>query len=376
MRIGRLEFRCIDVSARSVAAGELAPDCRKGIYFYLFDDGSAYVGKSIDMVKRHAQHLHEYRHRDDFQGVGISKAYFASVDEKMSDAELDELETRAIRQAEADGYSLRNKLKTSLPGGKGDLILDLSEDKMLFLPWERAARTNVLEPAAMRKPAESHKKRFARFMKLPEHEVLLEALSMYVHNTMPEPAHTAGIYWTANAYPGRGSNVLPVCITCATLETLTVISDEGRLWGFLNIKCPEGSSIKSLRGELNSVRKRAAEFSYYFRYAPYDAAEDVVRFVFHDLCTLREALKSPALLDWAYRLNVECFRKGKNPRGKDGNPLLMQAILDRLNPSVLLDSPENEERSLTFGTAETVSVSSIAAVASVLETSTLEEMSE
>ncbi len=65
MQVDRLKFQRIDVSARSAAVGELAPDCRKGIYFYLFDDGSAYVGKSIDMVKRHAQHLHEYRHRDD-----------------------------------------------------------------------------------------------------------------------------------------------------------------------------------------------------------------------------------------------------------------------------------------------------------------------
>lgn len=357
--MNRLDFRRIDVSARSAAAGELAPDCRKGIYFYLFDDGSAYVGKSIDMVKRHAQHLHEYRHREDFQGVGIAKAYFASVDEKTSDVELDELETRAIRRAEADGYSLRNKMKTNLPGGKGDLVFALSEDRMLFLPWNRSARTRALDPAALHEPTRSHEKRFARLMKLAEHELLIEALSAYVRDTMPEPAHTAGVYWTANAYPGRGANVVPVCITCATLETLTILSNEGQLWGFMNLKCPDGSNLNSLYRDLrrvcsrgamrsNGLRQQAmrlgpklpspgrhgvckwvAGYSCHFEDADYIAAEDVMRFIFYDLRTLSEALKSPVLLDWAYRLNVECFRKGKNPRGKDGNPLLMQTILGR-----------------------------------------------
>ena len=75
--------------------------------------------------------------------------------------------------------------------------------------------------------------------------------------------------------------------------------------------------------------KWVAGYSCHFEDADYIAAEDVMRFIFYDLRTLSEALKSPVLLDWAYRLNVECFRKGKNPRGKDGNPLLMQTILGR-----------------------------------------------
>lgn len=75
----QLIFRRIDVSVRSALSAELAPGERKGIYLYEFTDGTAYVGKSVDMVARHAQHLHEYKHRPDFDGVGIAAAYFASV---------------------------------------------------------------------------------------------------------------------------------------------------------------------------------------------------------------------------------------------------------------------------------------------------------
>lgn len=66
--VGGLIFRRIDMSPRSVLSAELTPGRRKGIYFYVFDDGTAYVGKSVDMVGRYAQHMHEYKHRGDFDG--------------------------------------------------------------------------------------------------------------------------------------------------------------------------------------------------------------------------------------------------------------------------------------------------------------------
>lgn len=66
--MGELIFRRSDVSPRSVLSAELTPSRRKGICPYVFDDGTAYVGKSVDMVGRYAQHMHEYRHREDFDG--------------------------------------------------------------------------------------------------------------------------------------------------------------------------------------------------------------------------------------------------------------------------------------------------------------------
>ena len=113
--MNELIFRRIDVSARSALSAELEPGCRKGIYFYVFDDGTAYVGKSVDMVGRYAQHMHEYKHRDDFDGVAVAEAYFARVDDGADADTLDDLETDAIRRAEAAGYKLRNRLKCERP---------------------------------------------------------------------------------------------------------------------------------------------------------------------------------------------------------------------------------------------------------------------
>lgn len=311
-----LIFRRIDVSARSALSAELAPDRRRGIYFYVFDDGTAYVGKSVDMVGRYAQHAHEYRHRGDFEGVAIAEAYFACVDDQIDAQALDDLETEAIRRAEAAGYKLRNKLKCGRPGGDSDAILDLREGLMLSLPWARAARTSVLESASLPEATASQADRFARLMALPERAELLDALSAYVRETMPEPAHTAGLYWTANAFPSR-RRVPAVCVTCGTMETLVVFADGGAPGGYLNLKKPEGA--RGLPGW-------AA-----WRFAPADfkAVEGVVSYRFGDMRGLSRALAKPGFLDWSYRLNVELFRKCKNLLGGSGNPLLMKAILDR-----------------------------------------------
>ena len=68
-----------------------------------------------------------------------------------------------------------------------------------------------------------------------------------------------------------------------------------------------------------------------WRFAPADfrAVEGVVSYRFGDVRGLSRALAKPGFLDWSYRLNVEFFRKCKNPLGGSGNPLLMKAILDR-----------------------------------------------
>ena len=199
--MGELVFHRIDVSARSALSAELAPDRRKGIYFYVFDDGTAYVGKSVDMVGRYSQHMHEYKHRGDFDGVEIDKAYFASVDAGTDADMLDGLETEAIHRAEAAGYELRNKLKCGRPGGDADGVLDLREGRMLLLPWERAAKTDSLGPAELPEATESQAERFGRLAALPGYDALIGALSIYVRETMPEPAHAAGVYWAANAFP-------------------------------------------------------------------------------------------------------------------------------------------------------------------------------
>lgn len=90
----RLAFRSIDGSIPSAASLALHADERRGIYLYEFTDGTAYVGRSIDMARRLSDHRHDYRH--DPRKPEIRQAQFAPVSDDVSVAELDEIETRAI----------------------------------------------------------------------------------------------------------------------------------------------------------------------------------------------------------------------------------------------------------------------------------------
>ncbi len=310
----QLIFRRIDVSVRSALSAELAPGERKGIYLYEFTDGTAYVGKSVDMVARHAQHLHEYKHRPDFDGVDIAAAYFASVGDNCSDAELDELETRAIAAAEAEGRDLRNLLKVGRPGGSAGLLLDVRGHGMRRLPWERSQRTCDLPIADLGEPSASQSERFERLLRLPDGDAVLGALGLYADAAMQEPANTAGLYWTATALPAR-RRVPAVCVTCGTLETLVVFADGDAPYGYVNIKRPEGD-----KGLPPAAPWRLHDYGY-------KAASGVRTCEFSSIDELCNLLVRPRFADWAYRLNIERFRRCKNPMAASGNPLLMREML-------------------------------------------------
>ena len=312
----RLQFRRIDVSARSALSVELAPGERKGIYRYEFTDGTTYVGKSVDMVERYAQHLHEYRHRPDFAGVEVAAAYFASVDEDCGDAELDELETSAIAAAEAEGCDLRNLLKVGRPGGSSGLLLDMDGREMRSLPWDRADRTSVLPAAELGEPTASQRERFEGLCRLPEGEALLDVLALYAGTALQEPANTAGLYWTATAYPSR-KRTPAVCVTCGTLETLVIFADGDAPYGYVNVKRPDGD-----KGLPPVTPWRLRDYGY-------KAASGVRTCEFTGIDELSRLLSRPRFADWAYRLAIECFRRCKNPMAAKGNPLLMKAMTER-----------------------------------------------
>ncbi len=304
------------MAARSALSAELAPGERKGIYLYEFTDGTAYVGKSVDMVERHAQHLHEYRHRPDFKGVGIAAAYFASVGADCGDAELDELETAAIAAAEAEERDLRNLLKAGRPGGSAGLLLDVDGGRMRNLPWDRNERTSALPAAKLGEAAASQRERFDQLRGLPEGDAILDALALYTQVALQEPANTAGLYWTATAFPAR-RRTPAACVTCGTLETLVVFADGEAPYGYANIKRPEGD-----KGFSPVAPWRLRDYGY-------KAANGVLTCEFSNIEELLRLLGRPRFADWAYRLTIECFRRCKNPMAKNGNPLLMRAMTGR-----------------------------------------------
>lgn len=63
-KAGKLRFKPLEIDGRESISTDLTDEQAFGIYAYEFTDGMWYVGKSIDVRKRHVQHMHDYRHEE------------------------------------------------------------------------------------------------------------------------------------------------------------------------------------------------------------------------------------------------------------------------------------------------------------------------
>lgn len=314
-----LTFRSIDGSIPTAASLILPPNERRGIYVYEFTDGTAYVGRSVDMARRLADHRHDYRHEPRLMGKQIQRASFASVSDDVSDAELDEFETQTIRWAESKGYDLINELKVNRPGGAADISVVLADGSMPTIPWKRDMRTNSLAAATFPSPSASQKSRFDRFERNPATRALIASFARYVAETIPEFAKLAGTHWSITAYPSRApraDSACAACITCGTLETLVVWSNGIKVFGYINCKRPEDDLLPRPLHPSASLR------------TCYRAADGIVRYEFRNKAALDKLFDDPRILDWCYRLNVEMIRKSANPQARWTNPSLTLSIIE------------------------------------------------
>lgn len=314
-----LTFRSIDGSIPSAASLALPADERRGIYLYQFTDGTAYVRRSVDIARRLSDHRHDYRH--DPHQLRIRLAHFAPVSDDVSDEELDEIETEAIHWAESHGFDLINKMKVRKPGGSSDIAVVLDDGATPLLPWDRAKRTNILEPAALPAPTRSQLQRYRRFASTPAVSSLSEDIARYIAETIPEFARLAGTRWSITAFPPRAKRPYDggecaACITCGTLETLIIWTDGNNVSGRINCKRPEGDKA----------------FKPFYPSLPghnfYRAAEGVVSYTFWNKPAFERMLDNKRLLDWCYRLNVEMMRKETNPQARWTNPSLTQDVIE------------------------------------------------
>lgn len=312
----RLSFERVEVDGKSSVAFDVGTSA-SGIYAYRYSDESWYVGKSIDMARRYTQHLHEYRHSKDAVPT-IKEAYFARFPD-ASPEELDNAETHAIQWFDRQGYSLRNKAKTSIPLGPGTITVTLGEDAGIPLPWRRSQRPLSRRPYEpdLNSMTNGMQARYERLIRLKSWQRIRMLLRAYVLATIPAPCETAGILWAISAMPSSRNARRLVTLTVQNLETL-VIFDEGPSYGicgFFNMKRPEGA--------LRRTFPRTSQ-------ANYAAAQGVVRLFCDDLEQMLLDIRHRSVCDWCYRLNVELMRKGSCMVRNRSNALLMQDVLSSL----------------------------------------------
>lgn len=311
-----LHFRSINIEGKCPLSADIDNNEARGIYAYEFTDGSWYIGKSIDVRKRHVEHLHEYKQRD--TPLVLRQMLWASLPH-ATERQLDHAETKAIAHFERKGYQLQNVLKTNRPKGNAAIVVDTGGGFGVAIPWDRTHLPKSKKVFTFQDDA-SKFERFQKMQNRSDFNEVLMLLSTYVEKTIPAPADTAGLLWVATARPSTGNGSRLCCISCQNAETLVlVISNSGKkIHGYLNMK-------RSEDGKLPYRWKRVK--------GRYKTLPNCYHLFFGNLDSLAQYLKNKDVLDCCYRANAELMRRGVSLYKRFNNPYLTKAILERIEAS-------------------------------------------
>lgn len=306
----RLRFRTLELDGRASISTDLSDEQAFGIYAYEFTDGMWYVGKSIDVRKRHVEHMHEYRHENPPRIP--KRMLWAEV--HGNERQLDYAETEAIAWFEQRGYALLNVMKTGRPRGDADVIVDTGVGWGVPIPWQR----HNLPKSTHQFQFEPNGKKLDRFHQLKNVDCygeLIALLRYYVGETIPAPKDTAGTLWIATALPGTNRYSRLCTISCQNAETLVILKGDDvnpEPFGFVNMKNPEDGRLpewpKRSPNDYGTLPNAVAMF--------FDSIEEGVRL-----------LHEQYSLDGCYRANAELMRRGASMYRRFNNPYLVEDIL-------------------------------------------------
>lgn len=173
----------------------IPPQERCGIYVIEFADGTKYVGQSINVVTRFANHTHGSLHHGPWDDV-VSLAFAPAPP-----LELDALESQEIaRQLEA-GVVLRNRKGVIHSAGPSplDSVVTITEQKHWILgDWSPTAEDHKAFAAAAHNAGDTK-----LTAKAPEDvtNAVLKDLAFALENIIPAATETEKTYWTLSDYP-------------------------------------------------------------------------------------------------------------------------------------------------------------------------------
>ncbi|WP_131245820.1 GIY-YIG nuclease family protein [Schaalia suimastitidis] len=214
-RFVRFEVQGLPTVAPIVPAGTC------GVYVLEFEDGFWYVGQSIDIQKRFAQHVHGGKHHAPWRDV-VALA-FCVCDAR----ELDELERRLILQHVTAGHKLRNQ-KLNF-GGEGPCDFDhwiAPETQKHWVQggcapdWETFALASKGSDSSELKLTRSRhgQKRWHEASDSTVAEATFADIAAVV-SLIPEAVNLERRYWTLSDYPGTaGGRLATLNVGC--LEVL------------------------------------------------------------------------------------------------------------------------------------------------------------
>ncbi|MEX5256689.1 GIY-YIG nuclease family protein [Kocuria arenosa] len=193
---------------------------RCGIYVLTHEDGTKYVGRTNDVVRRCADHV---RHAGRATGERIVSVHFAPVPA----AELVRMEGEVVGYCEDHGMRLRNKLLTGMSFGPSPLDATVNEaEQLAFLTDE--APEQIPDSWLRASSGATPKKNTARLLARADVSSFVDAFACYLFYALPDPAGTEGRFWmlTAPYQRMRNGHRALARLTVQNVETLVLLEDE------------------------------------------------------------------------------------------------------------------------------------------------------
>jgi predicted GIY-YIG superfamily endonuclease len=181
---------------RSIA-GEFTKNNRCGIYILHFSNGEYYVGLTVDVVRRYAEHRVNHPDIDYISFKEVAKSRLAEV------------EKETVYRLENLKKTLRNVSIVSIIAGDTDFDLIVSkeeqEDWLKNGPTRESLNTERFDYPDLRK---KYSKKFQKLKKYKDYKKFIEILHTYVIEAIPFPKKTEYSFWSLSCLPSTGKKTL------------------------------------------------------------------------------------------------------------------------------------------------------------------------
>lgn len=312
----------ISIGGRASLADLFPKSRRCGIYVLGFADGCYYAGKSIDVVKRFAQHR---SHHGDIESIAFRRC---------GKRELPARETETIRLLETNGVALRNRLIVELPALETDfdaIMAPAAQQRWLDDPEFDDLEGPRSEDEALRRRSSA---RVDRLLALKTAEQLFAPVGRFLLEAVPAVFRSEITFWSASCLPYGASDGLDIRINVGFQSVLDAgrrPDRDGPFWAWwiprrlaelgAGMTFEEGQSYRIRRGRIHIAQVQPSGLSH--------GGRDQVLMHCWSPDLIHEMLDHREFLLGLRRFTMGLVRKGPCPMSRSHHPALVDEAVDR-----------------------------------------------
>lgn len=301
-----------------------------GYYVLEFADGQCYIGESVDIASRLAQHRNRFR---DITMIRVRPEIDAAVQTSRLDHKrlLRLRERQLIHHAQRSNLLARNVNEMATLIGDSRHLDDIISDAQQRLWLDDPDTVNRADSTTQRIDHSQFlgaADNFRRFTSIPQSTHVLELIAQYLTRCVPYPLQTEYQSWSASCLPTTRSIPRRLsCVSIAMTETFVVNMDyaSGTIGGFIQVNDAELFSAGAT-GELAFLRRHPHATLHAAQYEESGPGQSTI--FAHSLAQLHRLLDDVAVTRAAATTALNIMRKGPSMHRRSHCPQLVAAAFE------------------------------------------------